>query len=377
MSQFIAGKYTQQYQYKSFSPSPINQEFVWTDKKINLLLEEATRYLGELNAYSELVPDVNFFIKMHATKEATISSRIEGTKTGIDDVVLPKEEVDPEKRDDWQEVQSYISAIDFAISELDKLPLSMRVIKNTHKILLSSVRGKHKNPGEVRNSQNWIGGSSLSDAFFIPPHQNELPNLLSDWEKFWHNKNLEIPQLIKIAIAHYQFEAIHPFSDGNGRVGRLLIPLFLYEKKVTSYPNIYLSEYLEEHRDNYYRLLREVSEKEAWLPWINFFLDAVYNQTKETFSKIGKIENLHKELSIRMPEVGSIYAERFLEAIFVKPTFTASSIKKIDSLNIKSDRTLYSLIEKFLELDIIKDLDISISRNKIYGFPQLRKIISH
>ncbi|HPV14219.1 MAG TPA: Fic/DOC family N-terminal domain-containing protein, partial [Candidatus Cloacimonadota bacterium] len=182
---FKSGVYQTQYQYKSFLPTTINHEWTWEDARINVLLEQATKALGELNAFSIIVPNVDLFIRMHVIKEANTSSRIEGTKTEIDDMVRGAEMIAPEKRDDWQEVQNYVQAMNEAIHHLDTLPLSLRLIRDTHKILMSGVRGEHKAPGEFRASQNWIGGSSLADAAYIPPHVSDLPALLDDFEKFF------------------------------------------------------------------------------------------------------------------------------------------------------------------------------------------------
>ena len=260
LSEFISGNKVKQVNYRSFLPSKINRQWLIDDPELETLIAQAHLKLGELTAYSELIPDVDFFIKMHIAKEATLSSRIEGTQTSVEEAFLRKEDIHPEERDDWQEVQNYITAMNFAIEKLEKLPLSSRLIREVHQILLRGVRGKHKQPGVFRKSQNWIGGASLADALFIPPVHTEVPELMSDLELFFHNDQVHLPALVKIAIGHYQFETIHPFLDGNGRTGRLLITLYLVSEKILSRTSLYLSSFFESYRQLYYDNLTRVRE---------------------------------------------------------------------------------------------------------------------
>ena len=220
--------------YNYFVPAEINKQWNWKNPEINALLERAAIKLGELNSYAKLVPNIDLFIQLHVTKEAVVSSRIEGTKTNMDEALLSEEEVAPERKNDWKEVNNYIKALNEAIKELETLPISSRLIKQTHLTLLSSVRGENKSPGDFRRSQNWIGGSSPADAVFVPPHHQYVETLMGDLENFLHNDEIKVPSLIRIAIAHYQFETIHPFLDGNGRIGRLLITLYLVDSGILS-----------------------------------------------------------------------------------------------------------------------------------------------
>jgi len=364
IQKFQAGKYIQQYQYRSFSPNRVNHSFDWEDKTIDLLLAEAMRALGELDAYSQLIPNIDFFIKMHVLKEATISNRIEGTKTDIDEAILPESEILPERRDDWQEVQNYIKAMNYAIGRLGELPLSMRLLKETHKVLLSGVRGKNKSPGEVRMSQNWVGGSSPSDALYVPPHHDELSDLLNDLESFWHNKRLHIPVLIKVAVTHYQFETLHPFLDGNGRLGRLLIVLQLVEAGILSKPSLYISDFFNENRTAYYEAFNVVRDLNDIEHWIKFFLNAVISTAmkgKETFRKIMVLRESYESRVIKLGRRVGL-ARKLIEFMYNSPVMSVNNAAKVLGVTYGTANRCVKELSRLRVLTEITDF----SRNRLY-----------
>lgn len=345
---FQSGQWKQGYQYRSFEPSKINHKWSWDDPAINTLLESANRALGELNAFSRIVPDIDLFTEMHVVKEAQTSSRIEGTETGLDEAFLSEEQVEPEKRDDWREVRNYVDALNGAIYELDELPLSNRLLKNTHETLMTGVRGEHKLPGEFRVSQNWIGGSSLSDAVFVPPQSESVPELMGDLEKFWHNEAIEVPHLIRAAISHYQFETIHPFLDGNGRIGRLLITLYFVYHGLLNRPSLYLSDFFERNRASYYDALMRVRVSNDLIHWVKFFLNGVAETATKSRDVFQKILMLRNDVESQVLGMGrrAANARRLVAFLYRKPVFNAREVG--EALDV-STPTANALIREFVD----------------------------
>jgi len=345
------------------------------------LLQELTKAHGSiarLDAMISQLPNPSLLERTFLTKEAVLSSQIEGTQATINEVFEYEAEGykkdDTNKKRDIQEITNYRLAMRKGAEMLKERPLSENMIKELHRILLQSVRGYNKAPGEFRKQLVYVGahGAGIENASYVPPPVSEINELFSNFEKYLNSKD-EQDVLVQIAIAHFQFEAIHPFLDGNGRIGRLLIPLFLYDRKVLSYPLLYVSQYFEEHRPDYYQLLNNISEKGEWIPWIKFFLRALDEQAVKAQDTSKNILGLYQKYKDIIFGFNSIYALNLLDAIFAYPVFSYKSIK--EHVKIRSPQTLITLINKFVEAGIIQQSMPERKRNKIYAFGELMKML--
>jgi len=372
MKNYKSGNYQSQGYYKSFQPSLINTQWLLDDMELQSLLSQADRHLGRLDMYSEYIPNIDLFISMHVIKEATQSSKIEGTQTNIEEALMDEEDIVLDKRDDWEEIQNYIQAMQTAIKQLETLPFSSRLIKETHKTLLQGVRGENKMPGEFRTSQNWIGGASISDATFIPPVHTSIAELMGDLEKFAHNEEYYFPDLLKIALIHYQFETIHPFLDGNGRVGRLLITLYLVDKTILKKPILYLSDFFEKNRQLYYDNLMNVRTKNDLKQWFKFFLVGVIETAKKGISTFDAILKLKKEIEDSVQQVGkrSTSILKILDYLYQKPILDSQKAAKITQVSVS---TAYKIIDDMVALGILKEITGG-KRGKIYTFDKYIKL---
>lgn len=387
MSNYISGKKVQAVspsgeRYSAFLPTPMRTDLSWSDPQTYVLLEAARGYLGELNAYANLVPNIDYFISSHVAKEAEQSSRIEGTSTTLEEVYLDEEDLaDAEKVNDRREVLNYIDATNQSVEQMlapNMPPLSLRLVCDAHKALLSGVRGHNKNPGRIRTVQNKIGGSrdTLADAIFIPPLPAEVPSLLNDLEKFWHNDDEIMPNLIKVAYAHYQFETIHPFDDGNGRIGRLLIVLQLISYQMLQKPVLYLSEYFEQNRGAYYDALMRVRESNDLEHWVKFFLIGVRDTAKKARCTLEAIIALRQSYEQRITSSVSDrrqkYARMLLEHLYKKPLTTAQEVATLLSV---SKPTAHALVDELVAARILKE-KTGMTRNRVYTLHEYLKLFN-
>ena len=367
LEEYKSGNYIKMNDYKAFIPSKINYNWGWDDTKLDKLLAEANRQIGELNAYSLLIPNVDLYIKMHVKIEANKSSRIEGTRTTVEEDLLDVADINPEKRDDWEEVQNYVKATNYGVERIKNgFPVCTRLIRELHKILMQGVRGEHKTPGEFRTSQNWIGGSMPSNAVYVPPPHTEIAECLTDFEKFINNEEIDTPDLIKIAILHYQFESIHPFLDGNGRIGRLLIPLYIQSKGMLDKSCLYISDYIERNKDTYYDMLTRVRTHNDMIAWIKFFLEAVIETSKTAKEKFRNVVELTMEMDkviVNLP-VKSDNVKKVIDVLYNEPVINR---KKLYDITKIKEGTIKNIINCLLENNIIVETT-GYSRNQIFTF---------
>jgi len=374
MNEFKSGKIINQGYYKSFQPELINREWSINDMEIQNLLSQADRQIGRLDMFSEHIPNIDMFISMHVIKEATQSSKIEGTQTNIEDALMDKEDVAVEKRDDWDEVNNYIEAMRYAVESLENTPFSTRLIKQTHNILMQGVRGETKLPGEFRTSQNWIGGATITDAIFIPPVYQSINPLMSDLEKFVHNNDWFFPDLLKIALVHYQFETVHPFLDGNGRVGRLLITLYLVEKKLLKMPILYLSDFFANHRELYYENLMRVRKLNDIKQWFKFFLTGVIETAKngvKTFDQILKLKKDNEELISKKGKRSSKLL-KVVDSLYQKPVTHVQQVSVVSEVSLA---TAYKIVAELEHLGILTEITGS-KRGKLYIYAEYIKLFN-
>ena len=367
LEDYKSGEYVKMNDYKAFIPSKINYNWGWDDTKLDKLLAEANRQIGELNAYSLLIPNVDLYIKMHVKIEANKSSRIEGTRTTVEEDLLDVTDINPEKRDDWEEVQNYVKATNYGVERIKEgFPVCTRLIRELHKILMQGVRGDHKTPGEFRTSQNWIGGSMPSNAVYVPPPHTEIAECLTDFEKFVNNEEIDTPDLIKIAILHYQFESIHPFLDGNGRIGRLLIPLYIQSKGMLEKSCLYISDYIERNKDTYYDLLTRVRTHNDIIAWIKFFLEAVIETSKTAKEKFRNVVELTMEMDKTIMDlpIKAENAKKVIDALYNEPIINRKKLMEITNIR---PSTIKDTVNVLLENNIIVETT-GYSRNQVFAF---------
>lgn len=354
-----------EFKYKAFMPNKVPFE-VNMDTDLQALLSRADLALGRLDGVADILPNVDFFILMYVRKEATLSSQIEGTQATFVDVLKAEAKIeDTEVHKDVDEILNYVKSVNFGLAKSQELPLSLRLIKEMHKKLLAGVRGEHKTPGDFRTSQNWIGGVTIQTAKYVPPPHTEVVNLMGNLEIYLHDKS-PVPVLIKTGLAHAQFETIHPFLDGNGRMGRLLITYYLCQQRVLREPLLYLSDFFKTHRTLYYDKLTDFREKDDIEGWLKFFLEGVIETSQKAVETARKIIILREDSANKVSKLGRS-TERgmiLLKTLFKVPMIRIKDVEQITGLQ---NPNALSLVNKLVKIGLLKELTGN-RRNRVFAF---------
>ena len=357
--------------YRSFRPSPLPPELELNSDLIRLLVA-ANRVLAILNTAASLIPDTNLFVSMYVRKEALMTSQIEGTQCTLDDILDP--DLDANTNLDVSDVVNYISAANYAIQRLHTLPLCNRLLRETHERLMEGVRGQEKNPGEFRRSQNWIGpsGSTLKNARYIPPNVDDMTAAMSDLEKYI-NESEEYDPLVRCALIHYQFETIHPFLDGNGRIGRLLILLYLMQQGLLDHPVLYVSYFLKKNRIEYYDRISEVRRSGNYEQWVRFFLEAVQSAAEDALDSIQRLSSLHERNLSLLPKTNRSvdHTRRLFEYLEQHPII---DIKRAAVDLAVSYNTIASATRKLIDCGILHETT-NAARNRVFAYQQYLDIL--
>jgi len=366
-----AGHYrSQPTGYRAFYPAPLPPDPpVKIEGDLQTLLSQADRALGRLDGSITTLPNPDLFVMMYVRKEAVLSSQIEGTQSSLQDLLAAEAKVfsDTMPRD-VDEVLNYVRAMNHGLRRLRELPVSVRLIREIHKILVKNVRGRHATPGELRRSQNWIGpsGCRLAEATFVPPPPDVVPEILGQWEKFLHTKD-DLPILIKIGLAHAQFETIHPFLDGNGRLGRLLITFLLTERGVLQKPVLYLSHYFKGHRQAYYEHLQNIRDTGDWESWLAFFLNGiaeVSNEAAKTARKILQLRESHRLAITERLGRAAGNGHKVLENLYKHPVTTVKNVQTITGTSYAAGN---QLVGRFVEIGILDEIT-GYTRNRRFQY---------
>ena len=370
---YKSGMFMRMSEYSAFILSKINYDWSWEDSKLSKMSAEASRQIGELNGYSKLLPNIEVYIKMLLTIEANRTSKIEGTYTKIEDNLLELSDIEPEKKEDWERIQKYIEAMDYGKTQVNNgSKIGTKLLREIHKVLLEDEKGNEANLGRLRGMQTWVGGSSPANALYVPPPHTEIVECLADFEQFVENENTDTPEVVKASMLHYQFESIHPFVGGNGRIGRMIIPLYFQSKGMLDKSCLFISESLEKRKEEYFGKLTKVRTSSDIIGWINFFLEIMIETAKITNERLQKLAVLKNEMDdvIMNTPVKPDNARKIVETLYEEPIVDVARLGMLSGIKNGTMRTVInSLIDKGL---VIKTR--GVNKNKILVFKKYTDI---